>query len=150
VDALAFASVPHSPTEIEPSTDSEVDAMAELVNAGNAGCMDARTAFQLPMEDAEEAAVGIEALLQRHEGAMHAPARGGEVMHVFAVDGRSEQRLVQLPAGSDAAGDDQGGAPAQACEGSLCVAQHPDVLPFNAAIWACVGDPTNAFAALGG
>ena len=41
------------------------------------------------------------------------------------------------------------GAPAQGESASEPV-QHPDVLLFNTAMWACLGDPNEALAAVGG
>ena len=41
------------------------------------------------------------------------------------------------------------GAPAHLRdEGS--VARHPDLVAYNAALWACLGDPAEALAAVGG
>ena len=86
--------------------------------------------------------------LQADSGQVHAGCN--ETVHDFAVEGRGEQQLEPRAAGSDAAGGGHGGAPAQACEVSLGVARHPDAIAFNAAFWACVGDPADALAALGG
>ena len=41
------------------------------------------------------------------------------------------------------------GAPGQVAE-NLAHARHPDAVSFNSAFWACVGDPNEALAAVGG
>ena len=41
------------------------------------------------------------------------------------------------------------GAPVQG-EDAMDHVQHPDVLLFNTAMWACLGDPNEALAAVGG
>ena len=124
------AVLPHTPTEVlsDAEGSSQVASVCPGVPGGSeiAGEREAMAVGPCTAMQAAGADAGAPAC-SGASGATANVADAGNIGATFAVSG----------------------APAQEW-GDLGHARHPDVVAFNNALWACLGDPTEALAAVGG
>ena len=153
-----------TPTEVEPSSGSEAGAVERHGRGARQESQGAGSAKRVGVGEKDAArvlTVGTQEIQGDAEGAVALAGAGSQCNAVDPKDAGSaetgklarELRLTVQPIAGTAeamGAAECRGAPVATCEAALGVAPHPDVVPFNSAMWACLGDPIDALSALGG
>ena len=138
LELAGTSSVAHTPTELVSDEEDTVGNGVEQVRSATApraiGSVAQEAAATVPGAEMQCSSVRIEGVT--------CDKAGGDASSTTANAAAPNSEINGAPGAVS-------GAPGQG-EGDLDHARHPDALMFSNAIWACLGDPNEALAAVGG